>query len=73
MRSYQHQIKRALCGNIFGSNVEPRLVEAWMRLEHPTLDALSPADFNRLAAVASRCVYEAGLPESEALAISMGL
>lgn len=51
----------------------PPLVEAWMRLQHPTLDALSPRQFRREVEVALGCIAEAGLEESARLAESFGL
>ena len=54
-------------------HVDPRHVEAWMRLEHPTLDTLSPERFAAEVDVAVACIAEAGLTASEALAASFGL
>ena len=55
------------------SDVAPRLVEAWMRLEHPTLDGVSAAEFEREIDEALECIRAAGLDDSEALAASFGL
>jgi hypothetical protein len=54
-------------------DVDPRHVEAWMRIEHPTLDGLSRQGFidTRYAALAA--ALDAGPEESEALAASFGL
>jgi len=52
---------------------EPRHVEAWMRVEHPTLDHLSPTRFKREVTLALDCIAEAGAEQSEALARSYGL
>ena len=52
---------------------DPRHVEAWMRLEHSTLDALGPARFATEALTALACVAEAGVADSEALAQTFGL
>jgi hypothetical protein len=54
-------------------DADPRLVEAWMRLEHPTLDALSPSAFDAEVGAALDCVDAAGAAESEKLAASLGL
>jgi hypothetical protein len=54
-------------------DAEPRHVEAWMRLEHPTLDGLSPERFAAEVRIALACMAEAGPDESEALAASFGL
>ena len=53
--------------------VDPRHVEAWMRLEHPTLDGLSRAEFDIALDEALACARAAGAAESEALAASFGL
>jgi hypothetical protein len=54
-------------------DVDPRHVEAWMRLEHPTLDGLSRAQFIAEMHVALGCAIDAGPEASEALAASFGL
>ena len=55
------------------SDVDPRHVEAWMRLEHPTLDGLSRRAFDEAVQEALACARAAGPDESEALAASFGL
>ena len=54
-------------------SADPAHVEAWMRIEHPTLDALSPAEFRREVAAAIACVRASTLAENDALAASLGL
>lgn len=54
-------------------NHDPRLIEAWMRLDHPTLDALSPEYFAEEARLAAKCVDRAGVAKSEELARAMGV
>ena len=54
-------------------DVDPRHIEAWMRLEHSTLDGLSAAEFAREVDEAAALVRAAGTTESEALAASFGL
>ncbi len=54
-------------------DVDARHVEAWMRLEHPTLDGLSAAEFEREIDLAVAAIATAGATESEALAASFGL
>lgn len=51
---------------------DPRHVEAFMRIAHPTLDHLSPEGFVAEIFVACDCIREAGLAESEALARTYG-
>jgi hypothetical protein len=54
-------------------DVDPRHVEAWMRVEHPTLDGLSRERFIAEMHVALGCAIDAGPEASEALAASFGL
>jgi hypothetical protein len=54
-------------------DADPRHVEAWMRLEHPTLDGLSPERFTAEVRVALGCIADAGPDQSEALAASFGI
>jgi hypothetical protein len=53
--------------------VPARLVEAWMRLEHSTLDGLSRSQFNRAARTAAQCLAASDPTTNEALAASYGL
>lgn len=52
---------------------DARHVEAWMRVENGTLDALSSTDFDREVETAARCIDEGGVEMSEKLAVSYGL
>jgi hypothetical protein len=52
---------------------DPRHVEAWMRIEHPTLDGLSRREFIDAMHAALAAVIDAGPEESERLAASFGL
>lgn len=54
-------------------DVDPRHVEAWMRIEHPTLDGLSRQEFIDAMHAALAAVIDAGPEESERLAASFGL
>ncbi len=69
---YQQTIREcaARLGRI-GAN--PRHVEAWMRVEHPTLDALDRRQFESEVGIAITLIDHAGLEQSEALARSFGL
>lgn len=51
---------------------DARQIEAWMRLEHDTLDALGPAEFEREVETACRCM-DADPELSRKLADSLGL
>jgi hypothetical protein len=70
-RGYQATIAEEL--GTLGLQASPRHVEAWMRLEHPTLDALSAAQFQAEVRQAVDCISAAGEKDSESLALSMGL
>ncbi len=69
---YQQTIREmaALVGRI---GVNPRHVEAWMRLEHATLDWMDRERFRDEVEVAIACIDHAGTEQSEALARSLGL
>jgi hypothetical protein len=54
-------------------DVDPRHIEAWMRLEHPTLDGLSEQQFADAMYAALATAMDAGPEQSEALAASFGL
>lgn len=48
-------------------------IEAWMRLEHPTLDGLPRAQFRSEALIGLACIAASTDQENEALATSYGL
>ena len=52
---------------------DPRLIEAWMRLEHGCLDGLGRQQFTSEVEIALQCIEAGPLADSEALAQSMGL
>ena len=54
-------------------DIDPRHVEAWMRVEHPTLDGLSRSEFIAAMHAAVGFAIDAGPEQSEALAASFGL
>jgi hypothetical protein len=53
--------------------VDPRHVEAYMRLDHPTLDGLSRSQFVSEVKIAVQCVDAAGVVSAERCAQSYGL
>lgn len=69
---YQQRIaeRLAVTGKL---GIDPRHIEAYMRLEYGTLDHLSAATFNREVATGAECVEVGGSVEAEALAASFGL
>lgn len=54
-------------------NYDPRHVEAYMRLEHGTLDAMSLSQFEREVKVACRLIRIEGVENAELLAKSYGM
>ncbi len=53
--------------------MDPRHVEAYMRVEHRTLDGLSRREFVREVALSARCVVDGGTEAAEACARSFAL
>jgi len=69
---YQDYIREDLVR--FGQpGMDPRWIEAWMRIEHSTLDAMSTHQFDHEVRVAIACVQAAGRDQSEQCARSFGL
>lgn len=54
-------------------DADPRHVEAYIRLEHSTLDALSPYQLQTEVGIALHCLQLDGLDHAERLAQSFGL
>ena len=71
---YQQMIKETLAkmGRVDAMK-DAHVVEAWMRLEHGTLDALGGARWTRAVREAIECYDTASIEESEGLAKSYGL
>lgn len=67
MSGYQRMIAELI------RDTDPRWIEAWMRLEHPTLDHLDRVSFAIEAYEALACVLASTDTENEALAASFGL
>jgi hypothetical protein len=57
----------------FAPDANPRWVEAWMLLEHSTLDDLSIDRFRHEVGIALSCIAQATPDQSEQLALSYGL
>jgi hypothetical protein len=70
---YQKTIRESMAAAGRIAAADPRHVEAWMRLEHPTLDALSRSQFDAEVRIALECIAAGPLADSETLATSMGL
>jgi len=69
---YQKLIKEIL-KEIGRAYMDPRHIEAYMRLEHATLDGLSREQFGRSVRISSCCVQTEGTRKAEELAESYGL
>lgn len=54
-------------------NIDPRHVEAFMRVEHSTLDGLSARQFAAEVVLARDCIREGGRDMAERVAQSFGL
>ena len=74
MPSFYHSLIRETMAR-FGrlGAVDPRHVEAWMRLEHGTLDALTRRQLTAAVRSALDCIAASSCSENDALAASFGL
>jgi len=72
MSFYQETIT-AILALMDRSDIQAHHVEAFMRIEHKTLDGLSHQRFIDEVHSAVLCIEEAGQEEAEALAKSFGL
>ena len=66
---YQRLISRYL----LDSSIDPRWIEAYLRLDHGTLDSLSVDDFKTEIPEIIKIIKEEGKQEAEKLALSYGL
>jgi len=69
---YQEMIRQVLVSESC-AGMDPRHIEAYMRVGHPTLDGLSYPEFRFEVAVAIECIAAGGVQGAEALAKSFGL
>jgi hypothetical protein len=69
---YQKMIKEIL-KKIGREYMDPRHIEAYMRLEHGCLDGLSREQFENSVRISSSCVQAEGTRKAEELAESYGL
>lgn len=71
---YQEEIQKLLdAASSLPNSVEPRIIEAWMRTRHGTLDALSAREFRTEVIEAAFCARKATRELNEQLAKSYGL
>lgn len=73
MRSYYQQTIREEIARQGHIGIDPRHVEGYMRLEHPTLDGLTKSQFNKEVGIGIQCVMADGEMNAEANAKSFGL
>jgi hypothetical protein len=72
MSFYQESIREILAQEGHIGKYDPRHIEAWMRMEHRTLDGLSKGQFEREVLIAAQCVDEAGVDLAEQMAVMEG-
>ena len=70
---YQQMIREILAKQGHVGQYDARHVEAFMRLEHSTLDGLSRAQFAAEVKIAHACIDKCGRDGAESLARSYGL
>jgi hypothetical protein len=70
---YQSLIREILARNGYVGRYDPRHVEAYMRIEHSTLDGLSRAQFAAEVEICRQCVDAGGPDGAERCARSFGL
>jgi hypothetical protein len=66
---YRERIRETLA-RLGKTGIDPRWVEAWMRLEYGTLDHLGGRTWNREVKVAAQCVEHSTPEVNESLARS---
>lgn len=70
---YHILIREALARAGHVGAADPRHIEGYIRLEHPTLDGLTPDQFQAEVVFSLRCVLQDGVEAAERLAQSFGL
>ena len=69
---YEQMIRETLAKAGLVGRYDARHVEAWMRVEHSTLDWMSKDRFRSEVLIAVDCIREGGLELAEQVAISQG-
>lgn len=69
---YQQMIREALANLGRVGAHHPHVLEAWMRVEHSTLDWMSPARFRREVAIAIDCADHSTSEVNASVARSFG-
>jgi len=70
---YQKMIRERLAKMGYIGKYNPRHIEAYMRLEHSTLDGLSSKQFDNEIKICIDCIKYDGIENAENCASSMGL
>ena len=70
---YDQMIREVMAKRGDVGRYDARHVEAFMRVEHSTLDGLSKQQFASEVVIACKCIEEVGANRSEAIAKSFGL
>ena len=73
IKSFYHQAIREEIARQGKIGIDPRHVEAYMRLEHPTLDGLSGQQFKKEVKISIACIEQEGATVAESCAKSFGL
>lgn len=73
MSYYETTIRETLARIGRVGAADPRHIEAWLRLEHGTLNGLSPCQFTKEVGIALDCIAAGPVADSETLARSFGL
>lgn len=68
---YRRMIQTTL--SLLNQQADPAHVEAWMRVENPTLDAMTPTRWVREVRAAVECIESEDIAVSDDLARSYGL
>lgn len=71
--SYYSAAIQAVLARLKRTDIDPRHIEGWMRLEHGTLDHLSGSRFRHEVALCIDLVDDYGVDRSDELAASYGL
>lgn len=71
--AHQENIRSVLAATGYSGKYRPHQIEAFMRLDRPTLDGLSPSQFRREVEIARRCIDASDPTEVEVVARSFGL
>ena len=73
MNYYQQVIRGILMQIGYTGRYDPRHIEAYMRLQRPTLDGISGDTFKQEVKIGVTCVDADGIENAERLAQSFGL